>query len=406
MSKSNTNVNPGALSGVKVVDLTHALAGPTCSMILADMGAEVVKVEQPVKDDGGRFGLTSAAEMARPLERNKKSVTLNLQTEKGKEILRSLIKWGDVLVENYRSGVMQKWGFGYPAVREINPRIIMTSISGYGQTGPYAHKPALGGVAEALSGLISVLGSGGGPPIDSSTAVSDLVTGVFGALGTALALYKRESTGVGQYVESTLLESTVFFMGWNMARHIADQSSKTGSSVFTKRIHGAGSGIFQAKDGTWVFLMAEYDQHWPIIARVMGREDIAKAPGYATFAERQKNYDQIQGLLKAWVGSHTFDEVETIINKAGGIPFDRVQTLAEVLNDPHLKSRGWYKNVDSFGKPLPQITPYAPYPVLSDTPGTIRKAAPRAGESNEEIYSGVLGLSKEELANLKSQGVI
>jgi crotonobetainyl-CoA:carnitine CoA-transferase CaiB-like acyl-CoA transferase len=399
MNKSNTVINQGALSGVKVVDLTQALAGPTCSMILADMGAEVVKVEQPIKEGGGRFGLTPAAELSRrSLERNKKSITLNLQTEKGKEILRRLIKWGDVLVENYRAGVMQKWGFDYPAVRGINPRIIMTSISGYGQTGPYAHKPALGGVAEALSGLISVLGSGSGTPIDSSTAVSDLVTGVFGTLGTVLALYKRQSTGLGQYVESTLLESTAFFMGWNILRLISGQD--------TKRVHGAGSGIFQTKDGSYIFLMAEFDQHWPLITRIIGREDLAKAPGYASFAERQENYDEIQNLLKAWVASHTFDDIEVIINKAGGIPFDKVQTLAEVLNDPHLKFRGWYKNVDSLGKPLPQITPYAPYPVLSDTPGMIRKPAPIPGESNKEIYSSVLGLSKEELANLKSEGVI
>ena len=241
MSESNIKGNVGPLRGVKVVDLTRALAGPICTMILADMGAETIKVEEPPKGDGGRIDQMTGSDIPQPFIRNKKSVTLNLRADEAKEILRRLIQWGDVLVENYRPGFMKRIGFDYPALQEINPRIIMTSISGYGQTGPYAQRAAFEPVGQAMGGLMSVTGLADLPPMDAGAAVADISTGVFGALGTLLALYHQKSTGRGQHVDASLVESIVFLMGLNLSLYNAGQALEKGglfSPTRTPRVVG------------------------------------------------------------------------------------------------------------------------------------------------------------------------
>lgn len=396
MSKSKIDANPQALSGVKIVDLTRAIAGPICTMILADMGAEVIKVVEPGKEDENQEN-PPWWNALRLFDRNKKSITLNLRSDKGKDILRRLIKWGDVLVENYRPGIMQRMGFGYPVVREINPRTVMTSISGYGQTGPYANRAGLDGVGQAMGGLMSTMGPANSPPIMPGAVVSDISTGVFGALGTMLALYRCKSTGLGQHVEATLMESTVFLMSLNLGMYASGPPTEKEE---LKRMPGAGT--FQTKDGTYLVIMAELAQHFPILAHIIGRDDLATAPGYKTRAERTKHADEIYDLIQAWVGSHTINEVEATIDKAG-IPFGRVQTVEDVLKDPHLIGRGRFVNLDVYGQVK---SVFGPYPILSDTPGSIRTPYPRSGQHNDEVYRGLLGFSQDELAILKRGGVI
>jgi crotonobetainyl-CoA:carnitine CoA-transferase CaiB-like acyl-CoA transferase len=400
MSESQRKDSFGPLSGVKVVDLTHALAGPTCTMILADMGAETIRVEEPPKGDGRHRDSPIVSDIPQPWVRNKKSVTLNLRTDKAKEILRRLIQWGDVLVEDYRPGFMKGIGFDYPAVRELNPRMIMTSISGYGQTGPYAQRTAYDAVGAAMGGLMSVVGPADSPPMDTGTGLTDINAGVFAALGTVLALYHQQSTALGQHVESTLMESTVFLMGFNLSAYISGQLPPKGPLVNPKRTPGAGT--FQAKDGTYIVIMAQMDRFWPLMARVIGREDLATAPGYTTRWDRSEHGEELQDIIQAWVSLHTIDEVEAILDEAG-IPFGRVQTVPELLKDPHLKARGRFIDIDYLGKTIPSL---APYPILSDTPSSIRIPWVKTGQHNEEIYCKLLGYSQEELATFKSEGVI
>lgn len=400
MNELNIKGNPGSLSEIKVVDLSRALAGPICTMILADMGAEIIKVEAPPMGNEGGADQPSVSAEPQPFNRNKKSVTLNLQTGKAKEILHRLIQWGDVLVENYRPGFMKRIGFDYPAVRKINPRMIMTSISGYGQTGPYAQRAAFEPVGQAMGGLMSVTGPADMPPMDAGAAVADIGTGVFGALGTLLALYHQKSTGLGQHVDASLVESIVFLMGLNLSLYNIGQDPGKGGLFSPTRT--PGGGIFQTKDGAYIIIMAQSDQHWPIIARIIGREDLATAPGYKIRAQRAKHGVEINNLMEAWVRSHTIDEVEAIVDKVG-IPFGRVQTLEDLLRDPHLKARRRFQNFEFQGKMLPMI---APYPVLSDTPGSVRTLWPTIGQHNEEIYHNLLGFSLEELDAFKREGVI
>ena len=396
MDENRTARHPGPLSDVKVVDLTRVLAGPVCTMILGDMGAEVVKIDQPLPK-----GRLLPPGPPNPYNRNKKSITLNLRADKAKGILERLIRWGDVLVENYRPGVMKEMGFDYDAVHKINPSMVMTSISGYGQTGPYARRPAFDSVGQAVGGLMSVTGNApDGSPTDAGAAVCDISAGIFGALGTVLALYQRKSTGLGQYVESSLVESIVFLMGYSLSLFLNGEISETDGLFSPKRTPGAG--CFQAKSGGHIVIMAQTDQHWPILAGIIGRSDLATAPGYATRGQREKHGEEIRDLIAAWVRTKTRDEVEATIEEAG-IPFGRVQNMKELLTDPHLKARERFIELDYNGKTVPVV---APYPALSDTPGTIRIDWPKPGEHNEEVYRDTLGFSLDELAAFRNEGVI
>ncbi len=386
------------LRGIKVVDLSRYGSGPICTMILADMGAECIKVEEtgigdparrspPLRDDiSGYFPYYN---------RNKKSVTLNLRAEKGKEILHRFIHWGDVLVENYPPGVMKRLGFNYETVHKINPRMIMFSASAFGQTGPYAHRAGFDHIGQAMGGLMSMTRQPGGPPLTAGAPIADNTAGLFGTIGILIALYSRQFTGLGQYVEATLTESIVAHMGLSL---ISTARGKTTEIQGKRGLVGA----FQTKEDIWVEVLAHDDSHWPIMAGVMGRPELAKAPGYRNRAERVEHYEELYTMLETWVKGHTIKEVETILDKAG-IPFGRIQTVEDVRNDPGIKARGTIKELNNYGEVLPL---FGPYPILSDTPGSIRTPCPRLGAHNEEVYCGLFGFSKEELANLKREGVI
>ncbi len=395
MDKSPSESRPGPLNDIKVVDLTRALAGPACTMILGDMGAEVIKIDQP--SGSGRILSPS---QPNPYDRNKKSITLNMRADDARGIFNRLIQWGDVLVENYRPGVMKQMGFDYDTVRKINPRMVMTSISGYGQTGPYANRAAFDSVGQAVGGLMSVTANADGSPTDAGAAVCDISAGIFGALGTVLALYHRKSTGLGQYVESSLVESVAYLMGYNLSLYVNREISETEGLFSPRRTPAAG--CFQAKDGRYIVIMAQTDQHWPVLAGIIGRSDLVTTPGYMTRREREKHGQELQDIIAAWVRTKTRDEVETIIEKAG-IPFGPVQNLNDLLNDPHLKARERFIELDYNGKVFPVI---APYPILKDTPGSIRIDWQKPGEHNDEIYHDILGYSCDEIATFKSEGVI
>lgn len=399
MSENQVKENTGPLKGVKIVDLTRALAGPTCTMILADMGAETVKVEQPPRR-GSRSPSGPATGAANPVNRNKKSITLNLHSEKAKDIFSRLVKWADVIVENYRPGFMKRIGFDYPAIKEINPRVILTSISGYGQTGPYAQRAAFDSVGQAMGGLMSTTGPADLPPMDAGAAVADIGAGIFGAMGTLLALYHQKSTGTGQHVDASLVESIVNLMAFNLQLRNNGNPVEKGALFSPTRTPGAG--MFLTKEGAYIVIMAQSDQHWPLLARLVGRGDLAENPDYSRRNKRAEHGDEIYELIAPWVRGQTIDEVESALGKEG-IPFGRVQTVEDLLVDPHLKKRGRFLEYEHMGKMLPMM---APYPILSETPGTVRSLWPEIGEHNDEIYGGLLGISQEELQALKEDGTI
>jgi len=399
MTELKNKSNTGPLNDVKIVDLTRALAGPTCTMILSDMGAETIKIEQPPRRDGRSLS-GPATGSANPVNRNKKSITLNLHSEKAKEILRRLIQWADVIVENYRPGFMKRIGFDYPVIKEINPRAILTSISGYGQTGPYAQRAAFDSVGQAMGGLMSTTGPVDLPPMDAGAAIADIGAGIFGAMGTLLALYHQKSTGMGQHVDASLVESVVNLMAFNLQLRNNGNPVEKGALFSPKRTPGAG--MFLTKEGMYIVIMAQSDQHWPLMARLVGRADLAENPEYVRRNKRAEHGDEIYELIAPWVRSLTIDEVESALDKAG-IPFGRVQTIEDLLVDPHLKERGRFMEYEHQGKMLPMLSPY---PILSETPGSVRSLWPAIGEHNEQIYQGLLGLSREDMEALKGDGTI
>jgi CoA:oxalate CoA-transferase len=383
------------LSGVKVVDLTRAIAGPICTSMLADMGAEVIRIESPDRDKD--LANQPSADLAMKLfQRNKKSITLNFRSEKGKYILHRLIEWGDVLVENFKPGVMKEMGFDYPAVKKINPRMVMVSNSGYGQAGPYAGRAGLDGVGQAMGGIMSITGPADAPPMLAGAAIADIGSGVFAALGAVLALYRCKSTGLGQHVESTLMDTITYFMGYNLAKYASGQDNIKGG------LTTPGSGTFQTKDGHYIVIMGALAQHFPRFAHLIGRDDLATAPGYATRLERLDHAEEINTAIQAWISTQTIMTVEEDMEKLG-IPFGRVQTIEEVMKDPNLIARNRIAEVEVDGE---KKTVLAPYPTLSDTPGTIRTPCPKLGEHNDEVYGSILGFSKNELTTLKNDGVI
>lgn len=383
------------LSDVKVVDLTRALAGPVCGSLLADMGAEVVRVENPDKDKDPANQVP--AEIAINLfNRNKKSVTLNMRSEKGKDMLRRLIEWGDLLIENFKPGVMKEMGFDYPAVKKINPRIIMVSISGYGQTGPYSGRAGLDGVGQAMAGMMSMTGPADEPPMVAGGPVADMTSGLFGAFGAVLALYRRKTTGLGQHVEASLMDSVAFVMGFHVAKYAVGQDNVKGGLLTP------GTGTFQTKDGHYILIMGTMPKHFIRFAGLIGRDDLATAPGYATRLERMDHAEEINCAIQAWMGEQTIEVVEAAMEKLG-IPFGRVQNIEELMADTHLMARNRIVEVEANGQKKRML---APYPILSDTPGTVRTPCPRLGEHNDEIYRSILGITRDEVADLVKDGII
>lgn len=384
MSNSEINNNPGPLKGVKVLDLTRALSGPICAMILGDMGAEIIKIEEPAEGDTGRANQPGGADMAEAFNyfhRNKKSVTLNLNNDKGKDIFRKLIHWCDVVVENFRPGVMKRLGFDYSTVHEINPRVIYVSISGYGQTGPYSQRAGMDTVGQAVGGLMNLTGDPEGTPMNAGTAVADTSAGVFGALGAILALYSRQATGLGQHVDASLMESIVFINQWMMALQvIGGQDIDRGRTEYNRQ--RPGDGCYRTKDGAYIVIMSREEKHWPRMASIIGHPEFATAPGYKTRLERADHYQEIQSAIEEWTRSHSINEVESTMDKAG-IPFGRVNTLADLIVDPHLEARNMFTTVTHNGKSIPLLSPY---PILSNTPGTIRTRWPEMGQHNNNPH--------------------
>lgn len=393
------SIQPGALTGVKVVDLTRYGAGPVCTLILGDMGADVVKVEPPtgdpirmsppIEDD------RSAAFMA--FNRNKKSITLDTRTGKGKEVLKRLVQWGDVLVENFRPGTMEQWGFAYEQVRALNPRVVMVSVSGFGQTGPYAHRAAFDMIAQAMSGVMSITGEANGPPMLCGPIIGDLIGGYFGTIGTLAALYARKETGKGQYVEASMYEALVFTMSHAIAFHTFGASYGKGS------FPSAPLGTFLTSDNVYIFIAGHDNVHFPHIAKLAGRPAMANDPEYLTRPARLRHEKELNQMLAGWVRSHTIAEVERALDE-GGVPYGQVQNIADLLQDQHLRERGAIVEMaDGDGSPM---TVVGPHPRLYGTPSSMRTPVPHLGEHNYEVYHNMLGYSASEIDGMKQLKIV
>jgi len=396
---------PGPLKGIRVVDLSRVVVGPYCTMVLGDMGADVIKIELPGIGDETRMwgppfaGGESAYYIS--LNKNKRSLTLDFKKERGKKILRQLIAISDVLVENYRFGTLEKLGFGYESLKEINPRLIYCSITGYGPTGPMSNEGGVDIVVAAEAGLIGITGEKDRPPSKVGVAITDILTALFaqGAIGNAL--YHREKTGKGQKLDLSLFESQVATL-FNLS------SSYLVSGDIPQRWGMAHASIvpyqgFKTKDEEYILVSVTSEKMWDKFCHVMEIPEFIHDPRFDVNKKRVMNRDQLVPLLEKKIAARDSDEWISEFREVD-IPCGRVNTMDRVFNHPQIKPRNMVVEVKH---PTAKKLKLIGIPVkYSETPGSVRLPPPLLGQHTEEILSDLLGYSKEEIGALRQEGIV
>ena len=394
------------LAGVRVLDIATFLAAPFAGTVLADFGAEVIKVEQPGTGDPlRRFGTpTDAGDTLVWLSeaRNKKSITLDLRKPEGAEILRRLVRESDVVLENFRPGTLESWGLGYEALRDLTPGLVMLRISAYGQTGPMRDKPGFARIAHAFAGLTALSGEKDGPPVvPGSTSLADYISGIWGALGVVLALRVKERTGRGQFIDIALYESV-----FRLLDEMAPAYAKDGfvrERMGADTVNVAPHSHYRTATGPWVAIACTSDKMFERLAQVMGEPQLAAMPEFATSRARVERREEVNGLVARWVGSLPLQEVLARC-ETGEVPCGPVYTIADIFRDAQYQAReNLLRVVDERAGPL--VLPAA-VPRLSETPAEFRHAGPALGAHTAEVLGSLLGLDADALADLSKAGVI
>ncbi|MCC7271755.1 MAG: CoA transferase [Alphaproteobacteria bacterium] len=395
-----------AMDGIRVIDVASYLAGPFCATQLGEFGAEVIKVEMPKGGDATRkFGTpTECGDSLVWLSeaRNKKSVTLDLRTPDGAEMLKKLVEKSDVLVENFQPGTMERWGLGWEELRQRNPRLVMVRISGYGQTGPYSGRPGFGRIANAFGGLSFLAGYPDRAPVTPGSAtIPDYLSGIYGALGVLLALRARELTGEGQVIDIGLYESV-----FRILDELAPSFKKTG---FVRQRMGPGTvnvvphSHYPTKDGRWIAIACTTDKIFARLAEVMGRPDVAGEGKYGTFKQRWAIKEEVDAFVGEWTSR--FDRAEVLhLCEGAQVPCGPVYAIDEIFEDPQYAARENYVTLDDAR--AGEITIANVMPRLTGTPGRVNWLGPALGAHNAEVYGELLGLSAADLDALRGRGVI
>ncbi len=391
------------LAGIRVLDLGRHLAGPTCAMWLGDLGADVIKIEKPGEGDDGRasgppfFDGQSAFFLA--ANRNKRSIYLDIKQPDGQDIFRRLAETADVVVENFRPGVMDALGIGYRAMAERNPRIIYCSISGFGADGPYADRPGLDQIIQGVSGLMSVTGFEGGEPVRVGIPIADLLTGLLAAYGVLAALQARERTGRGQHVQTSLLEGMVGMLSFQAVRYL--NGAGTPPPAGNHHPLNAPYGVFRARDG-YLTIGATGEKRWRKLCEVLGAEEWLDDPRFKTNGDRHRNRELLAELISERLQAHTIDEWESILNEAG-IPCGPIYGIDQAMEHPQVRHR---QMVVELPHPAMGTVRLLGLPVkLSETPGAIRLAPPLLGQHTDEVLREI-GVTGDEMRRLRERGVI
>jgi crotonobetainyl-CoA:carnitine CoA-transferase CaiB-like acyl-CoA transferase len=392
------------LEDVRILDLSHALAGPFCSTMLADFGADVIKLEPPGTGDIARAwgsplpgGETS---YFASLNRNKRGIEVDLKHPRGKELFFRLAERADVVLENYRVGALARLGLAYPEARARNAGIIYCSVSGFGQDGPYRDRAALDLILQAESGMISVTGEAGGHGVRCGTSIADMTAGMYAAFAILLALRVRERTGRGQAIDASMLEGQLSLLGTMISDYLADGEPPEPMGTAYKALLPYQTFRTKTRD---LALAVGSEKLWRVFCPVIGRPDLAEDPRYRTNAERKRNRTSLIATLQEIFLTRSYEEWEALF-LAHGIPVGAINTLAQVAEHPQVHARGALVELDH-----PRAGPVrmvGPAVRLSETPGAVRAPAPTLGQHTDAVLRELLGLAPAEIASLRDDGVI
>ena len=395
---------PGPLAGVRVIEFGGLIAGPYAASVLAQFGADVIKVESPGDGDPLRKWRKlheGTSVWWYSLSRNKKSITLNLKAERGQQIARDLVRTADIVIENFRPGVLESWGLGWEGLSRVNPKLVMVRISGYGQTGPYRDRPGFAAIAEAMGGLRHVTGYPDRPPVRAGVSLGDSLAGLYGVVGALMAMHHvRNNHGKGQFVDVALYEAVFGVMEsllpeFSRFRHVREPSGGSLPGI-------APSNTYRCKDGSYVVIAGNSDGIFKRLMHAIGRPDLAEDPSLARNDGRARQERMLDEAIEAWTLEHDAVQVLAALGEAD-VPGGRIYTAADIFEDLHYRARGMIEPAtlpDQQTIDLPGIVPK-----LSDTPGETRWIGPPLGQHGEEVLAEV-GITGEALAQLRAEGIV
>lgn len=393
-----------ALNNLKVLDLSRYIAGPNCGMILGDMGADVVKVESPGRGEETRLLPPKIGDQGiytLVYNRNKRAMTLNFRSEEGQKLLRELAAEADVVIENFRPGTLEKMNCDWESLRAINERLVLVRISGYGQTGPWSHKPCFDAIAQAGGGLMELTGQEGGAPMPAGTFIVDYVTSLYACIGALSAIEARHATGKGQLVDLAMLDCSI-----SLLMTALPEFALTGrelSRVGSRDRYSTPAANFQCSDGRWVHINAGSDSLFPRFARAVGQEHLLEDERFATNAARMERIEEVEAIVTAWTAERGADAALEAMD-AAGIPCARVDTIGEIFSNEQLRARDQIMQVSN---PAYGTLSMAGIPLrLSETPGAVRHAPPVVGQHTDEVLADWLDYDDGTIADLRQNGAI
>jgi len=393
---------PRPLAGVSVLDLARFIAGPLCAQVLGDLGADVIKVERPSGEDSREALPLIKGESLYTLafNRNKRGVTLNLRKPEAKPILARLIEWADIVVENFRPGVMDAMGCGYETLRQSKPAIIMASVSGFGQDGPLAQRALFDPIAQGLSGLMYMTGHEGDPPLMAGSFIADYSAALYAVIGTLSALRLRDATGQGQHIDVALVDSAFSLLISNVPLY--DLLGQTLPRSGNRDRFGAPANSFRCRDG-YVYLDGSSDSLFPRLAEAIGKPELATDPRYAKNEARSERVEELERYILEWLGNMTREQCVAALDRAG-VPCGPILTVGEAMESEQLRYRNQICEVDH---PVLGRVRISGVPVTgSGMTCEVRLPAPTIGQHNEEVYAQLCGLTRTEIASLREKGVL
>lgn len=393
------------LTGLRVIDAATVIAGPTIGMLMGDFGADVIKIEHPRGDVLRNTGYLKdgVGLWFKMANRNKRCITLNFSKPEGQRIFKDLIKTTDVLVENFRTGTMEKWGLGWEDLKAINPKLVMIRVTGFGQTGPYKNRPGFGTVAEAFSGFAAITGDPDGPPTLPNFGLADGIAAAYGTFAAMFALYHRDAQGAGegQYIDLSIYEPLFQVMGPQPLQF--DQLGVVQQRWGNRSKNNAPRNTYQTKDGHWVAISTNSPAIVTRVLTLCGGKEAADDPRFQTPQGRVEHIDEVDGIVAGWISKHDLKTVLEEFEKAEAA-IGPAYTIDQIFTDPQYQARDDIIEMDD--EDLGSIRMTNAFPFMSETPAEIRHAGPRKGQHNDEILSGELGLTAEDLARLKEDGII